>query len=201
MRYYPISIDTKDKKLLVLGAGKACEKKVQAFINTEFTIYVIAEDFSAAFIHWNEKKPDKVKLKEMTIDENFMFFAYDYLIIGTNSETINSAMENRARLLSLPYLRLDKKANSSFIANSVINHGDIVVSISTGGKNPTVARLISSEISDYIKKYDLKKIKILNEIREALIKKNAENISVIIEDLWDKEAITLNKYLEDINEN
>ncbi len=43
-------------------------------------------------------------------------------------------------------------------------------------------------------------MKILSEIRQALVAKGAENIGDTMSELWDREIISLNKYLEDMNE-
>lgn len=200
MRYFPVSIDTKDKTVLCLGAGAAMASKLESLVQTEFTIYVIGEQLHERIETLAEMHPEKIHLKSLKIDENYKYFGYDYLMIGTNSKEVNDAMERRAIQLSTPYLRLDRTGDSSFIMNKVMTHGPITIGVSTGGENPTLTKKVSKDIEKTLDSYDLKKIKILSEIRQALVAKGAENIGDTMNELWDREIISLNKYLEDINE-
>ena len=200
MRYFPISLDTRNKKLLVIGGGKVAYKKIRTLLDSELAIYVIAEEIHEEIEILAKDFPDRIHINLLSIDEGFVFFGYDLLLIATNNESLNQALEKRAQSKGILYLRCDQAGDSSFILNKIVRNGDIVVSVSTGGKNPTVSRIIGKDIEDFIQKYDPKKIQILNEIRKALVAKKKENIPEIMQSLWDKEAITLNEYLEEVDE-
>lgn len=200
MRYFPISLDTRNKKLLVIGGGKVAYKKILSFMDSELEIFVIAEEFCPELLDLSRENPDKLHLKALFIDEGFVFFGYDLIIIATNKESLNDALEKRAKSKGLLFLRCDKAHESTFILNKIVKSNKLVASVSAGGHNPTITRIVAQDVEDLLNSYDPKKIEILNEIRKALVAKKKENISEIMESLWDKEAITLNNYLEEVDE-
>lgn len=200
MRYFPISIDTRDKKALVLGGGRVAYKKIYSLFDSELEIFVIAQEFCKELEDLANKEPSRLHLKNLSIDKNFVYFGYDFIIIATNQTELNDALEKRAKSRGLMYLRCDKGHRSSFILNKIVKNNSLVASVSTGGHNPTITRIVGRDIETLLKGYDPKKIEILNEIRRALVAKKKENIPEIMESLWDKEAITLNQYLEEVDE-
>lgn len=200
MRYFPISIDTREKKILVIGGGKVAFRKIQSLLSSELEFYIIAEEFNQDLLNLSKEHPDRIHLNALSIDEGFVFYGYDLLLLATNNPSLNQSLEERARSRGILCLRCDKSQESSFILNKVIDKGSLVASISTGGKNPTITKIVAKDIEGLLDQYDPKKIEILNQIREALVKKNKENIPQIIQSLWDEETIRLNDYLEDVDE-
>lgn len=199
MRYLPINIDTKEKSILIIGGGNVAYRKCKKLLDTEFKIYIIAMAFKDKLLELADKNPDRIFIKQEEINDSFVFFGYDYLIIATNDFEINSAMEKRAQRSKVPYVRCDNRSDSTFIMSRVVTRGDIVVSISCEGNNPTVTEIIGEDISKALEKYDPEKIRVLNDIRTELVRKNTPNIDTIIRDLFFKETISLNKYLEEID--
>ena len=75
MRYYPISIDTRDKKVLVIGGGRGAYLKVRGLLKSEFLIYCLSTEFTESLQKLAEENKDRIFLKEMEIEEDFGFFA------------------------------------------------------------------------------------------------------------------------------
>lgn len=46
MRFYPISVDTKNKKVLVIGGGRGAYIKIKGLLTSEFLIYCLSKEFS-----------------------------------------------------------------------------------------------------------------------------------------------------------
>ncbi|MDO5713020.1 MAG: bifunctional precorrin-2 dehydrogenase/sirohydrochlorin ferrochelatase [Tissierellia bacterium] len=200
MKYFPISVDTEDKKILILGGGKVATRKVKTLLDTKFEIYVIGATFEEELLELSKDYPERVKLKGSFVNRDFVFMGYDYVIIATNDTHLNDHLEETAIQRSIPYVRCDHRSKSSFIMNKVLTQGDITVSISAGGNNPTVAELVAKDLELTLSRINPDKIKILNQIREALVRKNTPNVKEIIEDLYYKEIFTLNTYLEELHE-
>ncbi|MFR1324237.1 MAG: hypothetical protein ACLSBL_03985, partial [Ezakiella massiliensis] len=84
MRYIPVSLDTKDKNILVLGGGVLVLESIKKLLLTEANaIYIIASEILPEITKLEEENPERIKIKVMDIDENFRFFGYDFVIIGT----------------------------------------------------------------------------------------------------------------------
>ena len=200
MKYFPIQVNTEGRKVLILGGGKVATRKVKTLLDTEFSIYVIGATFEEELLELSKDYPERIKLKGSFVNRDFVFMGYDYVIIATNDTHLNDHLEQTALSRNIPFLRCDTRGKSTFIMNKVLTQGDVVVSVSAGGNNPTVSELIAKDISTVLEKINPEKIKILNQIREALVRKNAPNVKEIMEDLYYKEIFTLNNYLEDLHE-
>ncbi|MDO5036983.1 MAG: bifunctional precorrin-2 dehydrogenase/sirohydrochlorin ferrochelatase [Tissierellia bacterium] len=200
MKYLPVSIDTEGKNILVVGAGSVALRKVQVLLKTDFKIYVFAQEISEAFYALAQAFPHRLLLKTGQVDENFVFYGYDYLLIATSDDKANDYLETYAKDRKIPYIRSDKKSRSPLIMNKVIQQGSLCLGVSTGGHNPTISRLVGEDLTDYLKKYSPEKLDILDQIREALVRKGRKDVSEIISQLWRDETINLNNYLEEIDE-
>lgn len=201
MRYLPVSLDTRDKNILVLGGGYMAYSAIKTLAKTEATIYVIADiindDIKKLADNYEE---GRFKLKEEELTENFVFMGYDYVIIATENFQINQAMEKRAIDRKMIYQRCDILSSSTIVLSKVLEHGSISVGVSNSKLNPVVTDKVYSEIEKLLDTYSLDKLNILNSIRSELIRKNTKDIDDIIEGLYkedDKTLETLYKNIKD----
>ena len=198
MRYLPMSFDTQNKTVLVIGGGLMAYDRIKRLLDSEFKIYVISEDFIEEIFKLSDEHSERVLLKKGTIDKNFVFFGYDYLIIATHSFDLNYALEKRAEKSKIPYERCDIISNSTLLMNKTLSKEGLTVGITTNGINPTITEIVYEDILKLLDGYNGEKILILNKIRKELVKRNALNIDKTIRELYDSEKITLNNYLEDL---
>ena len=96
MRYLPVSLDTLDKKILILGGGYLAYSALKSVIDSEAEIYMIGDSFIKNIVNIAENSNEKIKLKEHQVDKDFMFMGYDYVLIATEDFEINEALEKRA---------------------------------------------------------------------------------------------------------
>lgn len=202
MRYIPVSLDTKDKNVLVLGGGVLVLETIKKLLLTEVhAIYIIASEILPDITKLEEENPEIIKIKVMDIDENFRFFGYDMIIIGTYNLNLNNALENRALNSNLAYQRLDIKSESSFIIDDFYNVGDISLSVSRTSSLPEIEEEFSKDLKDLVSDYNEDKINLLKQIRTNLIRKNAKDIEKTIEKLYKDDTVNLREYLNsDIEE-
>lgn len=198
MRYLPISYNTKDKNLLVLGGGLLALSKIKKMLETEFKIYVIAESFVNEILNLQTQYPERLFLKEMQISNDFVFFAYDFLLIATTNFELNNALENRAIKTKILYERCDVVSSSSALLNEFVSREDIVVGISNEKLNPAIAEIIKDDIIELLSTYNMDKIKILNKIRAELVRKNAPDVDETIKKLFDEEKIKAEDFLNNL---
>lgn len=188
MRYFPLMVDTQDKKVLVVGGGKAAGTKIKGLLPSSFSFYCLAPVFDESFSELAKEHPDRIFLKEKAVDADFRFFAYDFLIAATDDAALNAALTRRAKLSSVPVLSTsDPKASAVHMA-SVVNRGPLVVSISS--ENPTISKHVKEDMENFLEKYDEAKLEEMNKIRKILLERKSEHISRIMEDLWQREKIS-----------
>lgn len=188
MRYFPLMVDTQDKKVLVIGGGKAAATKIKGLLPSSFSFYCLAPVFDECLSELAEEHPDRIFLKEKTVDADFRFFAYDFLIAATDDEALNDTLVRRAKLSSVPVLSTSDPETSDVHMASVVNRGPLVISISA--ENPTISKHVKDDMETFLEKYDEAKLEEMNKIRKILLERKSEHISLIMEDLWQREKIS-----------
>ena len=186
MRYFPISIDTKDKNILVLGGGAAATAKIEALLETEFKIYCISDDFTEELLKIKEENPERVMLKGRVLNEEFVFFGYDYCVIATGDVKLNQILAERAKKSQIEFYRF----------NQVVEQGGLSVSMLSEGINPQVMKQITTDIENVLFKYDIEKLSLLNDARHLLVLKNHPNIQEEIEKLAKSNVAVIKAYYE-----
>lgn len=198
MRYLPMSYDTRDKNVLVLGGGLLALSRIEKLIDTEFKIYVIASSLVDEIKKLSEKYPEKILVKEMELTEDFKFFSYDYVLIATNDFNLNSAFEQRCKGSNIAFERVDIISDSELLMTEVVEKNNVKIALDTYKLNPSLIDIIKDDIDEFLNKYSKEKFEILDDIRRELVRKNASDIDKIIKDLYFNEKISLTTYLEDL---
>lgn len=188
MRYFPFMVDTQDKKVLVVGGGKAATTKIKGLLPSSFSLYCLAPVFDESLCELAEEHPDRIFLKEKTVEADFRFFGYDFLIAATDDAALNATLVRRAKLSSVPVLSTSDPDASDVHMASVVNRGPLVISISA--KNPTISKHVKEDMEVFLEKYDVAKLEEMNRIRKILLERKSEHISRIMEDLWREEKIS-----------
>ena len=200
MRYLPMSFDTQNKTVLIIGGETVALDRIRRLLESEFKIYVIWKDFIEEIMALSHKYPERLKLKKGVVTKDFVFFGYNYLIIATNDIPLNQALEERALKSNIPYERCDVISLSDLLMNRVISKEGLTIGITTNGVNPTITDIVYEDIYNLLANYNEEKILILNKIRRELIKKNALNIDATIRELYETEKINLDSYLKNLED-
>lgn len=188
MRYFPLMVDTQDKKVLVVGGGKAAATKIKGLLPSSFSFYCLSPVFDESLAELAEEYSERIFMKEKTVDADFRFFAYDFLIAATDDEALNDTLVRRAKLSSVPVLSTSDPETSDVHMASVVNRGPLVISISA--ENPTISKHVKEDMENFLEKYDEAKLEEMNRIRKILLERKSEHISRIMEDLWQREKIS-----------
>lgn len=197
MRYFPLMVDTKDKKVLIVGGGKAATIKIKELIDSSFFFYCLAPAFCDDLVALAGAYPERIFLKEKKVDGDFRFFAYDYFIVATDDEALNAALLRRAKSASVPVLSTSDPASSDFHMASVLRRGPLAVSISAD--NPTVSKYVKADMEEFLSNYGEEKLFEMNRIRRLLVERKSAHISEIMDELWNEEKISKN-YVEVFND-
>lgn len=168
---YPINIDLTDMKITIVGGGKVAYRKCKNFLAFGKNIRVISPKFIDEFNLIKENI-------ELIYDEYKEEYLKDSFIVvaGTNNKETNKNIGIYCRKNGKLVNVVDDIELSNYTVPSYVKRGDLLISISTGGKSPSLSSKIKKEIEEkYDESYE-EYINILGEIRNKVIKKY-ENIS------------------------
>lgn len=169
MKYYPIFLDIRGKKCVVVGGGDVAARKVSRLLDCQAMVFVISPELS----------PELVRLK----NENAIchiaavytgyFLEGASLVIGaTDDEATNERISSDARKKGIPVNIVDDPQKCDFILPSIAQQGDLIIAVGTGGKSPALARHLREELEkQYGREYEIF-LNILGQLR-AKMKKNA----------------------------
>jgi len=142
-RYYPILLELKGKRVLVVGGGKVAQRKIEALLEHEAFVNVVAKELSGPVASLVEKGLIHYAgqdFSESHLDKIFM------VIAATSDVSLNRHVSEKAQQKGLLVNAVDQPSECNFIVPSVLRRGDLVLAVSTSGKSPAFARKVREDL-------------------------------------------------------
>lgn len=178
MDFYPINLNLKNKKVLIVGAGKVAYRKFKRLQKTAALIKVVSPEFDDLFAKFFKKKAKKHEFicrnfKKSDLNKIFLVFA------ATDNHQLNKKITNLAQSKNILVNRIDNSQESDFIVPAVINKGELLLTISTDSTLPALSKRIRKKLENefgleylfLLKIMKDKRSEIIREIDEPLIRK------------------------------
>lgn len=189
--HYPITLNLKGKKVVVVGGGNVATRKVRTLLGTQAEITVISPVITSEMKEWANTEQICWMEKTFAVED----VSHGFLIIAaTDSKAVNEEVYQAVKPYQL-INRVDRPDLSNFSVPSTFRRGKLMVSVSTSGASPGLARKISHEIS---KNYDYtyeEYVEFLNDCRVRVIAEieGAEERRHIFKKLLDLSYLTLTR--------
>ena len=153
MKYYPVFLDIRDKKCVVVGGGEVAARKAERLLDCGAKVLVISPELTPALAELKEKN----LISHIASEYSGALIDGASLIIGaTDNENINARISQDARVKGIPVNIVDDPQKCDFILPSLIQRGDLAIAIGTGGKSPALARHLREDLeSRYGKEYEI----------------------------------------------
>ena len=152
MRYYPVSLDIRNRKCLVVGGGSVSNRKVMTLLECGAIVTVVSPDVAEELFELAEKKMIELKKRPYEpSDIDGMF-----LVIGaTDNEELNRQINKDAERQNKLCNIADRPEACNFILPSIVNRGNLVIAISTSGKSPAFAKKMRQDLEkEFGEEYD-----------------------------------------------
>jgi len=144
MRFLPVFLDLQTGPVLLVGAGDLARAKLRLLAAAGARVRWYATDghhdldgldaTDAARIECAEGDPLAADLRGVIA------------ILCAGAGDIGPAMSARAKAVGLPVNVMDDLTHSTFIFPAIVDRGDVVVAVGTGGASPVVARRVRERI-------------------------------------------------------
>lgn len=168
---YPINLDLNNIKITVIGGGEVSYRKCKNFLDFGKTVRVVSPEFIYKF----ELIKNNVELIYDIYNEEYIKDSF-IVVAATNNKEINKNIGIYCRSCGKLVNVVDNIELSNYTVPSYIKRGDLLISISTGGKSPSLSSKIKKELEEkYDDSYE-EYINTLGNIREKVIIKY-ENVS------------------------
>ena len=144
MRFLPVFLDLQTGPVLLVGAGDLARAKLRLLAAAGARIRYFATDGHHDVTGLGPDDAARVELAQgdpLTSDLNGVI-----AILCAGVGDVGVAMSARAKAVGLPVNVMDDLAHSTFIFPAIVDRGDVVVAVGTGGTSPVVARRIREQI-------------------------------------------------------
>lgn len=164
MAYFPMFIQLKGRKCLVVGGGKVALRKIKVLKDFEAEVTVVApdiieqirqiDDICRIFRSFEEKDLKSVEL----------------VVAATDDKKENHRISQFCIEQNIPVNAVDQKEDCSFIFPSYIKEGEVVGAFSSSGQSPVITQYLKKEIRPALTKQLGQISESLGEIREVVKK-------------------------------
>ena len=190
MRYYPVNLDIKDRKCLVIGGGDVGTRKVMTLLECMASVTVVSPEASEKILKLaGSDMITLIKRSYVESDLEGMFL----VICATDDEKLNRQVSRDAEKLNMLCNIADRPEACNFILPSLVKRGDLVISISTSGKSPAYAKKLRKDLEkQYGEEYGIF-INMMGAIRKRLLSQHHEPEAHkhIFENLLEKDIVDM----------
>ncbi len=173
-KYYPILVDLKDKKCLVVGAGEVGVRKIQLLLNFNPKKITVIDPYLNKNIKKMLKRYKNVEILEREFIEKDLEDKF-IVVASTNSKEINLKIADLCNKKNILCNVIDNPKVSSFIVPATVIKEDLVVTISTSGASPALAKKLKQKIESFVKDEYILWLKILKKLRPMILELGLES--------------------------
>lgn len=143
---YPIMMNLKHKKIVVIGGGKVASRKITALLKEEAEVTVISTslhpEIMAEKVNWQQKKYEADDLTGAAL-----------IFACTNDDAVNEQVLADASSAQWVNVTSNKYVSEFFnVATAKVN--GLSVSVSTEGVSPMRAKKIREQLEGYLKELE-----------------------------------------------
>jgi len=144
MRFLPVFLDMQAGPILLVGGGELARAKLRLLLSAGARIRWYATDGEPAVSGLDAS--DAARIEHAEGDPLNAELSGVIAVLCAGAGELGPAMSARARAVGLPVNVMDDLQHSTFIFPAIVDRGDVVVAIGTGGASPVVARRVRERI-------------------------------------------------------
>lgn len=169
MEYYPVYLDLKDKKCVVVGGGEVALRKIKSLVSAEAKVVVISPEITPKLKEWLDK--NKITYLNQTYKSDYIKKDVFLVIAATNNKQLNAKIALDAHKSNLLINVVDSPGLCNFILPATLRRGKLIISISTSGQSPALAKKIKEELlNTYGIEYEIF-VDLLGKLRPQVVAK------------------------------
>jgi len=168
MKRFPLFVNLDKLPVLIVGGGEIAERKINLIIKANANIEVLSRKFTPNvenLIIKNKLKKIKKSLDIRSLDNN-----YSLIIAATDDKQVNKKLFNFATKNNILINVVDQPELCTCTFGSIVERGDLVVAISTGGSAPVFARNLREKFETLLPQSTKQLIDFSASIREKVIR-------------------------------
>lgn len=147
MKYLPLFLNLKDRPVLVIGGGRVALRKIQMLHKMGAIVKIVSQTLC-------------LELKEILFDKKIIWFAKKFypvmldsvflVIVATNDINLSTVVFQNAEKRHVLINTVDDQSKCSCIFPAIIDRAPILVSISSCGTAPVLARMLREKLELFL---------------------------------------------------
>lgn len=171
MKYYPVHLDINNRNCLVVGGGGVGTRKVKTLLDCGARVTLVSPKVSPQLRDLAASGDIILKERSYQSDDLSNLF----LVIGaTDDEKLNKQISSDADRLNTLCNIADRPEVCNFILPSIVHRDDLVITISTSGKSPALAKKLRKALENQFGKEYGTLLRLMGAIRKKLLQQAHE---------------------------
>jgi precorrin-2 dehydrogenase/sirohydrochlorin ferrochelatase len=168
-RYYPVFLDLRGKRCVVVGGGTVAERKVLGLLSAEARVAVISPTLTRRLE--KEKAAGRIehiprRARDADLDGAFLAIA------ATDAEEVGRAVARAGK--DRPVNVADAPELCSFIVPSTVRRGPLHIAVSTSGASPAMARAIRKDLEELYPPAFGRYLRRVRRLREKILREEPD---------------------------
>ncbi len=143
MRWFPLFLDIRDRKVVVVGGGQIAERKIDLFQSAGPCITIIAPTITASLHARVEAGQFTWEMRRFEVND---LEGAAVVVASTDDDAVNRAVAAAATARSIPVNVVDNLELSTGILPAIVDRSPLVIAVSTEGSAPAFARHVRARI-------------------------------------------------------
>ena len=164
MVYYPIYLNITNKRCVIVGGGEVGARKAEGLLLCGARVAVLSRELAPPL----EMMKQEARIEHIQADYETSYLFGAFMVIGaTDSAEVNEKIASDAIGRGIMVNIVDDPVRSDFILPAVLRQGDLVISVSTGGKSPALAKKLRTELEALFGQEYAILLDVMGEVRDA----------------------------------
>lgn len=172
VRHYPINLNLNNRPVVVVGGGKVAARKAARLVEAGARVTVVAPTLADS-------------LASLVAEGRLQHLARSYqsgdllgavlAFAATDDRAVNRQVLQEAQELKVLVDSVDAPRDGDFATPAVLEQGDLLITVSTGGASPTLSRRIIDELRPLFGPEYGEAVALLGSVREKLLTEKVGN--------------------------
>ncbi len=162
---YPVNLRLAGKAVLVVGAGAVAAGKVRGLLDARASVTVVSIEVVDEVVALAESGAVTLERRPYAAGEAA---AYRLVVAATSDTAVNQAVHDDAEAAGVWVNAADDPARCEFTMPARVRRGDLLLTISTGGRSPALASWLRAQLTEQVGPEYEALLDLLAEERERL---------------------------------
>ncbi|HWP59720.1 MAG TPA: bifunctional precorrin-2 dehydrogenase/sirohydrochlorin ferrochelatase [Candidatus Acidoferrales bacterium] len=147
MSYYPVFLELRDRRCIVIGGGAVAERKVEGLLAAKAAVTVVSPAFTERLTSLGARGVIELVARQYQSGD---LDGHELAFVATGDTKLAALIQREAREKKVWVNAADDPEHCDFILPSVFRRGPLTVAVATGGASPALSRLIREKLESHI---------------------------------------------------